>query len=163
MEKCRCSGLNSNCFICGGLGYYEPMPHLIDISKTDRKYEGTTIQNINRIKTILSEIISNAWSYEKETFIKLTEFFENRISKINSNELEHDDKVKKDLKVYNCAIVKIKKIIDLELYAKPKKKKLPLKKKKRKSKSEKNKAKIKRKLLIDKSIPSIFTQWRKSD
>jgi len=153
MEKCKCGGVE-NCHFCGGTGEVEQNTHFIDAKNNLNPLREPFNQNIWQRKNKLSEILLDPKSYDELTFLKYKKYLENKIFEINSEYIRNDEK-KEKLKFYQEEISAIVCILNDKLYSRTKKRYLRPKKKKVSLIKKKEQEAIK-------SIPSIFTKWRRT-
>ena len=116
MEKCNCNGLNSDCFFCGGMGYFEPIEkQTFNIKAANSKNSKLNskskdeIQTKNPKKTKPSEIILNHINYSKQTFEKLRSFLKEKIK--YEYALPNIKKNETKIKLYNQQISDIERIV----------------------------------------------------
>lgn len=118
MQKCFCSGLNGNCYMCGGMGYYEEIK-----SSLVGKIISTDFENQNSIKKSVeikkenktpSYIINNARFYNQKTFINLLEFLNNKLNELTTN--KNTETSSAEIEILNNKIISVNEILRLKLY-----------------------------------------------
>ena len=117
MEKCICSGLNDNCFFCGGLGFFEPNDKIKYFLAPPQEIINKKEVQTNSVKKVTpNEIILNQKSYSLNALEKIRSILKEYIKKesiIQNNKNENVEKYKEQ-------IAELERIIFIRVQQNPK-------------------------------------------
>ncbi len=129
MIKCFCSGLNGNCYMCGGMGFYEEVKLDLAGKMFSKNNESSAKDSSKEIKkedplvntkghkkenNTPSYIINNAKYYNKQTFINLLQFLTEKRNSLKSNKNTELDLIQ--IQVLGNKLNSVREILRLNSY-----------------------------------------------